>query len=79
MSVQTRAKFVVAEVKKTVSNAYVTLEARYDPEINKEDHLFMTATPGGKLEMSIYPVSKGDFFKPGEAYYLDFTKVEPNA
>lgn len=71
----TRCKFVCSEVRRTATNGFVTLEARYDERLNNDDHAFSVATPNGKLEMSLYPVAKADFFTPGKAYYLDIVEV----
>jgi len=72
----TRCKFRCDELKVTASNGYVTLNAVHDSTVNKEDHAFNTATPGGKLEMLLYPDSKADFFTPGKYYYLDIQEVQ---
>lgn len=64
---------------KTSANATVTLTAEYDSKLNNKDSAFMEATPNGKLEMSLYPVSKSDFFTPGKSYYLDIQEVPDEA
>jgi hypothetical protein len=72
---KTRCKFRCTEVKRTPNNGYVTLEALYCPSLNNEDSAFCTHTPSGKLEMSLYPVDRADFFMPGKAYYLDISEA----
>lgn len=72
---KTRCKFQCADIRRTSTNGYVTLNAVYDPALNNEDSAFQKATPSGKLEMSLYPVEKADFFTPGKYYYLDITEV----
>lgn len=54
----------------------VKLRAHYDAELSKEDEAFSKYTPWGTLEMGIENPALDDFFKPGECYYLDLSRVE---
>jgi hypothetical protein len=47
------------------------------PGYSKEDNSFASATPGGKLELTIdNPALKG-VIKPGQVYYVDLSVVPP--
>lgn len=72
----TRCKFRCAEVRRNATNGGVTLEAIYDPNLNHTDHAFCEATPSGKLEMSLYPADRTEFFKPGAYYHIDISEAE---
>lgn len=41
----------------------------------KEDNSFASATPSGKMELSIDNKAVHGFFKPGKSYYVDITEV----
>lgn len=76
MKSSTRCKFRCDEVSRNTTNGKVTLNAVHCNDLNNENSAFCTATPSGKLEMSLYPVGKADFFTPGKYYYLDISEVE---
>jgi hypothetical protein len=69
-----RAKFVVASVEETVYSKTVKLHFQYSN--NLEDNSFAKATPSGNCTLTIdNPEVKG-FFKPGKAFYADFTAAD---
>jgi hypothetical protein len=45
-------------------------------EDSKENTDFWKATPNGELKMTVCNPKALDYFKPGEEYYLDFSKAE---
>jgi hypothetical protein len=50
------------------------LVAQYDPEL-PEDVRYSKATPSGRIEMQVDNPPARAFFKPGKAYYIDFTEA----
>lgn len=49
-------------------------------EEDREDNSFASATPSGKMELSVDNKEVHGFFKPGKSYYVDITEVpEPTA
>jgi len=66
-----RAKFTVMSIK----DNRLIMECLYSPEV-PEDQAFCTATPWGKIEMSIDNPKALEQFEVGKAYYADFTKAE---
>lgn len=78
-----RAKMQVNEVISTTYNDLVKMAPVIGgPGATKEDNSFASATPSGKLELSIdNPALKG-VIKPGDVFYVDLTPVpksEPKA
>lgn len=80
-----RCKFTVTKVEPTypgaaagaaAGEAKVQLNAVYDPELVREDEAFSTATPWGFMEFQVSNPNLADFFKEGQAYYVDITPVE---
>lgn len=75
-----RAKFKIESVLKTEHGETLKMRAvsdkPFDSAGNSEDNSFAKWTPSGVLEMSITNPALIGQFKPGDAYYLDFTKVE---
>jgi hypothetical protein len=71
---QVRAKFKCSEVTETESGKKVVLY----PVISgsEENKAFFKWTPSGKLEMGIMNDGAANEFKPGQEYYVDFTKAE---
>lgn len=71
-----RAKFVVNSIE-MYANGYgkVKLMAVYDTT-TPENERFTKATPSGLLEMSIDNPPALEQFKPGQAFYVDFTAAE---
>lgn len=54
----------------------VHLSAVYaGPDASDEDKAFWTATPMGKVELSITNPSAANFFRAGSNYYLTFVEV----
>lgn len=51
----------------------ITLSAVYDDGISKENASFAKATPNGQITFMLDNPALAEAFKPGEAYYLDFT------
>ena len=70
-----RAKFKVDFVTDFGTFKKVELSAVYSHDRNKEDNQFSSATPQGKLEMSITNPEASNFLQPGKSYYLDFTEA----
>lgn len=68
-----RAKFQVENVKHTTWGREVELYAVHSG--SPEDNQFASATPAGKLTMTITAASALDFLQPGKKYYLDFTEA----
>lgn len=54
----------------------ITLWAVHDDGLAKENASFATATPSGNITFTLNNPALADAFKPGEAYYVNFTKVE---
>jgi len=75
-----RAKLKIESILKTEHGE--TLKMRpvsdkpFDPDGNSEDNSFAKWTPSGVLELNITNPALIGQFKPGDSYYLDFTKVE---
>ena len=53
----------------------ITLSAVYDDGIAKENKSFADATPSGTITFQLNNPALADEFKPGQAYYIDFTPV----
>jgi hypothetical protein len=72
---KTRCKFQVEKVT-TYSGNYeqVTLNAVYGG--SAENVSFASATPSGKLEITVTNPNVIGQFKPGESYYLDLIPAE---
>lgn len=49
---------------------------KFGPNGEHEDNVFARYTPSGSLQMTINNPDLLGKFKPGEKYYLDFTKAE---
>ena len=68
-----------AETKKYESTGIphreITLSAVYDDGISKENKSFADATPSGSMTFFLSNPALADEFKPGDVYYLDFTKA----
>lgn len=78
MSMTVRAKFHCNSIEQYQYGTRAKLTAVYGKE--GENHDFAKATPSGSVEISIdHDVPASTFFKPGEEYFLDFTKVEKKA
>jgi hypothetical protein len=79
-TVVTRAKFqCVAETRFNHGDEgtkVVRFQAVYDPDV-PEDQRYARYTPSGTLEITVD--NPNVRFELGQAYYLDFTKMEPPA
>lgn len=67
-----RAKFYVYEVAKTTSGSRVTLHAVCRGEDNK---VWASATPVGKIEMTILNDVATEQFEVGGEMFVDFTPI----
>lgn len=68
-----RAKFTCTKAVKTEYGTELSMWALYSD--NPEDNTYSKYTPSGQITMIVDNPSAEEFFKPGEKYYLDFTKV----
>lgn len=75
-----RAKMQVNEVIRSTYCDKVSMSPVIGgPGASKEDNSFSSATPSGKLELTIdNPALKG-VVVPGQVYYVDLTPIEPPA
>ncbi len=71
-----RAKFVVTEniENEGFAGSKVLLEPRYDQNI-PEDQSYATATPMGRIELSVNNPAVEAQYVVGQAFYVDFTPV----
>jgi len=76
MNITTRCKFRCDSVERNTTNGRAKLTPIHDAAVNTEDHKYCTATPGGSLELNLYPVAKADFFTPGKFYFIDITEAD---
>lgn len=53
----------------------ITLSAVYDDGICKENKSFADATPSGQITFTLNNPALADMFKPGVAYYVEFTEA----
>lgn len=77
-----RAKMQVRSVEKFQhgeSLKMAPVSGKFDEQGDSEDNTFARYTPSGELQLSITNPALFDQFKPGDTFYLDFTKVEPTA
>jgi hypothetical protein len=68
-----RGKFTCTKSVKTSYGTDVSFYALYSQ--NTEDNTYATATPFGHINMTVNNPSAEEFFKEGQAYYLDFSKA----
>jgi len=54
----------------------ITMCAVYDDGLAKENKSFAEATPSGNLTFYLNNPALADEFKPGQIYYLDFSRAE---
>lgn len=75
-----RAKFIVSEVTEYQGNAgkRVKLYPVTADDI-AENQRFHQYTPSGNIEMHVNNPPAADQFKPGMAFYVDFTEVPVKA
>lgn len=77
MAGSARCKFTVIEITGDPSvDGTVKMVTQYDEEISKEDRAFSIYTPWGEMEFSVQNPALADFFKEGQAYYVDIKPVE---
>ena len=74
-----RAKLVCSRIEKhhyrlDTVYSWIYFHAEYDTAI-PEDQRFQKATPTGEIKMQIDNPAALEFFKPGNAYYVDFTEA----
>jgi len=69
-----RAKMEVDFVKKFTWGEEVAFSCRYSD--TPEDNSFAQATPSGNMSITVSNPAVLGFFKPGDKFYLDFTKAE---
>ncbi len=70
-----KAKFKCQQVNKFEYGQQAHLQAVYGT--GEENKSYSTATPSGKLELTINNPNAFDFFKPGGEYYLNITEATP--
>lgn len=75
-----RAKFKIntitqREGSEVLEMSPVCKDGGYRSDGLDEDNTFAKFSPSGKLELTIANPALQGQFKPGETYYLDFTKV----
>jgi hypothetical protein len=76
-----RAKFICNSVVESKyqggSSTKIILNAATAYNSDEADSkTFWDATPAGSLEIQIANKKAVEYFKPGKAYYLDFTEIE---
>jgi hypothetical protein len=72
---QIRAKFKCMSVEKQEGCEIVKLFAVNSAD-GKGNESWAKWTPSGNLQMTINAEGAVDVFKPGDVYFLDFTRVE---
>ncbi|WPP51683.1 hypothetical protein [Catalinimonas niigatensis] len=73
-----RAKYYCSKVEKVQDSLIAHLKGvkGADVEDDVENNQFNIAAPIGKLQIWIDNPNAEDFFRKGEEYYLDISKVE---
>ena len=74
-----RAKMQVRSVEKFQQGESLKMapvSGKFDEKGYSEDNTFARYTPSGALELSITNPALFDKIKPGDTFYVDFTKVE---
>lgn len=71
----TRAKFTVTAVN--TDTGTVTFHPVYSDDPNSENAKFFVATPNGEITMRLVRDGVLANFRPGEAFYVDFTPADP--
>lgn len=74
MMMNMRAKLTVQCVTDYGSSEVVKFSALYSN--NPEDNSYSQATPSASMEMCITNPSLKGTIKPGQKFYVDFTKIE---
>ena len=76
-----RAKFRVATITRHAGmpGESVTLSPVYSSDPHSENHAFWSATPNGKVEMTITNPQACGVFELGAEYYLDFARADVEA
>ena len=70
-----RAKFKCTEVNERRFEHGNQVDVVLYP-VMRDDVELWEATPSGKLEMTVTNPSVAGWFKPGESYYLDFSRAD---
>ena len=70
-----RAKMSVQVVEKSTYSELTKFQCVMGGATSKEDNSFASATPSGKMELSVDNKAVHGFFKPGKSYYVDITEV----
>jgi hypothetical protein len=75
-----RAKMRIAFVQKQVGSellqfAAVARSDRYPADGSDENNTYAKFSPSGSLTLTVANPTLFDKFKPGEEYYVDFTKA----
>ena len=74
-----RAKMRVQSVLVTGYSDLVKLSAVYGGTSNAEDNTYAKATPSGDLTLQIDNPAVRGVFQPDQVYYVDLTRLEPDA
>lgn len=70
-----RAKFNCTSVTDSYGNQEVELWAVYAGDRNSEDNQFSSATPNGRITMTISNPAAIGFLEEGKSYYVDFSEA----
>lgn len=71
-----RAKMEIASVASTTYQDEVKWNAVYGGTTNAEDNSYASATPAGKIELTITNKAVMGQLKAGMKYYVDFIPIE---
>ncbi len=75
MSKPMRAKMQIQSILKTDYSETVKMAAVYGGSTNDEDNSFAKTTPSGTIELQIANKELHGVYKPGDAFYVDFTPI----
>lgn len=74
-----RAKFLVHSITRQKGwGGYAevqTIKLAPVTATSEEDKKFFAATPTGQIELGVVTPEAGNYFKLGQAYYVDFTEA----
>lgn len=71
-----RAKMEIASVLSQGWSDEVKWNAVYGGTTNAEDNTYASATPAGKIELTITNKEVMGQLRPGQKYYVDFIPIE---